>query len=150
MSLAYLVAAALTLWAPGHERSLCPVGVTVSHVQTVAHGQVAWDPATGSEDLSRVLAFAPVARGFCELTIVDRNFGRLTAQDQCTTVVHELGHSVMGLAHTRGGIMDPVLISNYAPCRRIVANEPMARWRMRMRAYERAHRRHLRRSGAKA
>lgn len=148
---AALAVAALAFWAPtaAAQHQACPAGVTVAEVAQVLPGQVAWDQAAGTEDLTRVLAFAPQEVGACTVTINASKWRLLLPQEQCTVMVHELGHSVMGLDHINDGrnIMNAEIIDDFPWCNRLIANEPatrLQRLRAKMARYERAHRKHLR------
>src|SRR4051812_7175391 len=122
---AALAAAALAFWAPtvAQQHDVCPAGVTVNTVERVLPGMVTWDGAAGTEDLTRVIAFAPIQKSACTVTINMAQWRTLDEVDQCATMVHEEGHSVMGLAHVDDGrnIMNAEIIANFGWCRKLVA-----------------------------
>lgn len=145
---AALAAAALAFWAPGHERQACPAGLHIDTVPTVTAAMVDWDPDAGVEDATRVLAFAPMLRGECQITVNLSLWRELTDVERCEVIVHEAGHSVMGLDHVRDptNIMAATLVDRFPYCDAVVARYPLNALRAKVRRYEAAHRRHLKRS----
>lgn len=90
---------ALAFWAPyAGGQPVCPTGVTVTPVLS------SQSPSPAAPGLVTE-AWATYGEG-CKIHVVLRLVSKYPVPKQCALVAHELGHSLFGLDHQPGTIMD--------------------------------------------
>jgi hypothetical protein len=96
-----LFAIAIAFWSPYNGNvDPCPQGVSY----TLGHNGT-WNPPP-AEDAGKVVAWSYVKKGDCRIWFAP-NWTYIAKRPEiaCMVVIHELGHSAMGLKHSNTGLM---------------------------------------------
>ena len=106
----YLVAIALSFWTPYNGGvNPCPDGVTYRVWE-----RGTWNPPP-AEVPGKVVAWSYIQKGNCRINFAP-SWTYLVRRPEiaCMVVIHELGHSAMGLDHSKTGLMQ-IKVTNVRP-----------------------------------